>query len=80
MASKAARSKGGSREVRELKAEVRDLIKRVEAGKLSATRGNTVLRGYGLIADLIKLERGVLEVEELSNRIEELRREYSQTS
>jgi hypothetical protein len=61
-----------------LKAEVRALIKRVETGELSATRGNTMLRGYGLIGDYIKLERGVLEVEDLAARIEEIKRGYSQ--
>jgi hypothetical protein len=77
-ASKAARAKGSSREVRELKAELRELIRRVERGEISSTRGNTMLRGYSVLIDLIKLERGVLEVEELSNRIEELKRGYSQ--
>lgn len=38
MASHAARSKGGNREVRLLKGEVRKLIKRVETGELSAMR------------------------------------------
>ena len=80
MASRAARAKGGSREVRQLKAKVREVIRRVETGELSATRGNTMLRGYGLIGDLIKLERGVIEVEDLAARVEELRRGYSQTS
>jgi hypothetical protein len=80
MASHAARAKGAGREVRELKAELKELIGRVEGGEISSTRGNTMLRGYSVLIDLIRLERAVYLEDDLAARIEELKREYSQTS
>jgi hypothetical protein len=77
-ASRGGRGKAGGREVRDLKAEIKDLISNVKTGEVSPTRGNTMLRGYSVIIDLIKLERGVLEVEDLAARIEELQRGHSQ--
>ena len=77
-------SKGGKskakREVANLKAELRDLIAKVEDGALEPPRGNTMLRGYGVLIDLIKLERGIFVEEDLAARIEELKREPSQAS
>ena len=79
MASRAGKGKA-NREVRDLKAELKDLIGKVERGALEPTRGNTMLRGYGVLLDLIKLERGIFVEEDLAARVEELRRGYSQTS
>jgi hypothetical protein len=78
-ASRGGRSKA-NREVATLKLEVKDLIGKVEVGEVSTTRGNTMFRGYGVLMDLIKLERGVLEVEDLAARVEELKREHTQAS
>ncbi len=78
-ASKGGRSKG-SREVAALKAELKDLIAKVEEGALEPTRGNTMLRGYGVLIDLIRLERSVYLEDDLAARLVELKREYSQTS
>jgi len=78
-ASRGGKSKA-NREVATLKAEVKDLIAKLEAGAVDPTRGNTMFRGYGVLLDLIKLERGIFVEEDLAARIEELRREHSQTS
>jgi len=79
VASRGGKSKA-NREVATLKAEVKDLIAKIEAGGVSPTRGNTMFRGYGVLLDLIKLERGIFVEEDLAARIEELRREHSQAS
>ena len=73
MDSRAGKSRG-SREVATLKAELKDLIGKVEKGALEPTCGNTMLRGYGVLIDLIKLERGIFVEEDLAARIEELKR------
>jgi hypothetical protein len=39
-----------------------------------------MLRGYGVLIVLIKLERGIFVEEDLAARIEELKREPSQAS
>jgi hypothetical protein len=73
-----AASRGGSsrpsREVRTLKADLRDLIGRVESGELEPTPANTIIRAYSVLIDLIKLERGVYLEEDLAARIRELQR------
>jgi hypothetical protein len=73
MASRAGKSRG-SREVANLKAQLKDLIGKVQDGTLEPTRGNTMLRGYGVLIELIKLERGIFVEEDLARRIEELKR------
>jgi hypothetical protein len=78
-ASKGGKSKA-NREVANLKAELRDLIAKVKDGTLEPPRGNTMLRGYGVLIDLMKLERGIFVEEDLAARIEELKREPSQAS
>jgi hypothetical protein len=73
-----AASRGGSsrpsREIRTLKADLRDLIGRVESGELESTQANTIIRAYSVLIDLIKLERGVYLEEDLAARIRELQR------
>jgi hypothetical protein len=79
-----AASRGGSsrpsREVRTLKADLRDLIKRVESGELEPTPANTMLRGYSVLLEVIKLERGVYVEEELAARLEALKGEHPNAS
>jgi hypothetical protein len=74
-----AAARGGSsrpsREVRTLKADLRELIGRVESGELEPTPANTMIRAYSVLIDLIKLERGVYLEEDLAARIRELQRE-----
>jgi len=73
-----AASRGGSsrpsREVRTLKADLRELIGRVESGEIEPTPANTVIRAYSVLIELIKLERGVYLEEDLAARIRELKR------
>jgi hypothetical protein len=69
-----------SREVRTLKADLRDLIKRVESGELEPTPANTMLRGYSVLLEVIKLERGVYVEEELAARLEALKSERPNAS
>jgi hypothetical protein len=69
-----------SREVRTLKADLRDLIKRVESGELEPTPANTMLRGYSVLLEVIKLERGVYVEEELAARLEALKGERPNAS
>jgi hypothetical protein len=78
-ASKGGRSKA-NREVVLLKEELKALIGRVEDGDVSATRGNTMIRGYGVLIDLIKLERGIHLEDDLAARIEEIKRERPHAS
>jgi hypothetical protein len=72
-ASRGGRAKA-SKEVRDLKADVRELIGKVEAGELEPTPANTMIRGYSVLIDLIKLERGVYLEEDLAARVKELQR------
>jgi hypothetical protein len=72
-------SRGGkakaTREVRDLKTSIKELIGKVEAGELESTPANTMIRGYSVLLEVIKLERGVYVEEELAARIRELQRE-----
>ncbi len=52
----------------------------MEDGTLEPPRGNTMLRGYGVLIDLIKLERGIFVEDDLARRIEELKRERREVS
>ncbi len=79
IASRAGKSKG-SRGVATLKSELKDLIAKVERGTLEPTRGNTMVRAYGVLIDLIKLERAVYLEEDLARRIEELKRGHREVS
>jgi hypothetical protein len=78
-ASKAGRSRPG-REVRTLKADLRELIGRVESGELEPTPANTMIRAYSVLIDLIKLERGVYLEEDLAARVEALKGERPNAS
>jgi hypothetical protein len=72
-----AASKGGrgraTREVKTLKARIQTLMDGVESGDIDPTQGNTILRGYSVLLDYIKLEREVHVTEDLAARIEELK-------
>jgi hypothetical protein len=77
-------SRGGrgraTKEVRDLKTDVRELIGKVEGGAVDPTSGNTMIRGYSVLIDLIKLERGVYLEEELAARLEALKSERPNAS
>jgi hypothetical protein len=78
-ASRGGRGKA-SREVRDLKSEVKTLIGKVEDGTVDPSSGNTIIRGYGVLIDLIKLERGVYLEEDLAARVEALKGERPNAS
>jgi hypothetical protein len=77
-------SRGGrgraTKEVRDLKAEIKGLIGKVENGAVNPTRANTMIRGYTVLIDLIKLERGVYLEEDLAARLEALKSERPNAS
>ncbi len=79
MASRAGKSKP-SREVVLLKEEIKSIISEVKKGELDRNDANTMFRGYSVVLDFIKVERGVLEVEDLAREIEELRERRRSTS
>lgn len=74
-ASKAGSSKP-SREIRDLKAEIRDLIADVKAGDLDRNNAAVMIQGYRVLKDLVELERRAYETDELAAAVEELKREY----
>ena len=73
-ASRAGRAKP-SREVANLKAEVRSVIAKVESGALDRTDGAVVLQGYRVLKDLVELERKVKATDELAAQVKEIREE-----
>lgn len=75
LASRAGKSNGGG-EVRDLKAEIRDLIADVRAGNLDRNNAAVMIQGYRVLKDLVELERRAYETDELAREIEELKREY----
>ncbi len=78
-ASRGGRSKPG-REVALLKEEIKTIISEVKKGDLDRNDANTMFRGYSVVLDFIKVERGVLEVEDLAREVEELRERRRSTS
>jgi hypothetical protein len=75
MASRAARGKG-NREVRDLKADLRQLIADVRAGDLDRSDAAVMVQAYRAIRELIALERQIRETDQLAAEVEELRRLY----
>jgi hypothetical protein len=75
-ARRAGKAKPSSREVRDLKGEIRDVIADVKAGDLDRNDAAVMIQGYRALKDYIALERQVRETDELAAEIEELKREY----
>ena len=73
-ARRAGRAKP-SREVANLKAEVRSVIAKVESGALDRTDGAVVLQGFRVLKDLVELERKVKATDELAAQVKEIREE-----
>jgi hypothetical protein len=67
-------AKGGkgkvSRRVAPLWNEVREVIKGVEAGRLIPSQGNSMLRGFGVLIELARLEVEQSELEIAQRRLE----------
>jgi hypothetical protein len=70
-ASKAASAKA-DREIREVKAEIRDLIAMVREGGFEPTAANAINRLYNTLLAYILAERGIYREEDLAVRIREL--------
>ncbi len=71
-ASRAGRAKP-SREVADLKQEVRSVIAKVEGGTLDRSDGAVMLQGFRVLKDLVELERRARTTDELAAQIAELR-------
>jgi hypothetical protein len=71
MASKAASAKA-DKEVREVKREIRDLIKAVREDGFDVSAANTINRLYQTLLQYILAERGIFREEDLAVRIREL--------
>ena len=72
-ASKGGRGKA-SKEVRDLKAEIQDLLQEIKAGELDRNDAAVMFQGYRALLEYIKLERAVLVEDDLAARIQELER------
>jgi hypothetical protein len=70
-ASRAATAKA-DKEVREIKAEIRDLIAMVRDGGFEPTAANAINRLYNTLLAYILAERGIFREEDLAVRIREL--------
>jgi hypothetical protein len=70
MASKAGTAKA-DKEVREVKREIRDLIKAVREDGFDVSAANTINRLYQTLLQYILAERGIYREEDLAVRIRE---------
>jgi hypothetical protein len=70
-ASSGGRAKA-DKEVREVKKEIQDLIRRVRDDGFDPTAANAINRLYATLLEYIKLERGIFREEDLAVRIREL--------
>jgi hypothetical protein len=70
-ASKAATAKA-DREVREIKAEIRELIRSIREDGFDPTAANAINRLYNTLLAYILAERGIYREEDLAVRIREL--------
>ncbi len=74
-ASRGGKAKAGQ-EVRDLKAEIRQLIADVKAGEVDRSDAAVMVQAYRALKDYVELERRVREVDELAAEIAELKREH----
>ena len=70
-ASRAATAKA-DKEVREVKREIRDLIKAVREDGFDPTAANAINRLYQTLLQYIIVERGIYREDDLAQRIREL--------
>lgn len=74
-----AASKGGKarhdQEVRDLKDEIRAIISEVKSGEIDRNDALALFTGYRTLKDYLQLERDASILPDLSDRIEELKRE-----
>jgi hypothetical protein len=79
MASRAGRAKP-SRELVVLKEEIKAAIAGVKAGDLDRNDAGAMFRGYSVLLEFIKVERGIRLEDELAAELEEIKRERGQAS
>jgi hypothetical protein len=70
-ASKAATAKA-DKEIRETKAEIRELVRMVREEDFDVSKANAVNRLYQTLLQYIIVERGIYREDDLAQRIEEL--------
>jgi hypothetical protein len=70
-ASKAATAKA-DKEIRETKAEIRELVRMVREEDFDVSKANSINRLYQTLLQYIVVERGVYREEDLAQRIKEL--------
>jgi hypothetical protein len=74
IASRGGRSSArANKELRDTKAEVRDIIGRIDSGDLDRNDAGVMLQGCRVLGDLIKLERSVRVEDELAPLLEDLK-------
>jgi hypothetical protein len=71
MASRAATAKA-DKEIRQTKAEIRELVRLVREQDFDVSKANTINRLYQTLLQYIVVERGVYREDELAQRIKEL--------
>ena len=70
-ASKAARAKADG-EIRETKAEIRELVRLVREEDFDVSKANTINRLFQTLLQYIVVERGIYREDDLAQRIREL--------
>ena len=70
-ASRAATAKA-DREIRETKAEIRELVRLVKEEDFDASKANTINRLYQTLLQYIIVERGIYREDDLAQRIKDL--------
>ena len=78
-ARKAARSKGGGRELDKIKAGVRTIIAAVIRGRLDRGQGAVALQGYNTLLRAAEIGQRA-DLEDLAREVEELKRGYGRTA
>jgi hypothetical protein len=70
-ASKAATAKA-DKEIREIKAEIRELVRLVREEDFDVSKANAINRLFGTLLQYIIVERGIFREDDLAARIREL--------
>ena len=70
-ASKAATAKA-DKEIRETKAEIRELVRLVREEDFDVSKANAINRLFGTLLQYIIVERGIFREDDLAARIKEL--------
>ena len=71
MASKAGTAKA-DKEIRQTKAEIRELVRLVREQDFDVSKANTINRLYQTLLQYIVVERGIYREDDLAQRIKEL--------